>query len=112
MLNREGWIENRVENLYVSEQYQVYLLTGQTGNCGSRRAYVSIMPFTDVCKSVAAAFNKRANPNISGLLIAKNGNKIVVKDTVTGTESSYDVVLDKASYCERASGISAYKPGK
>ena len=98
----DGSIYERVETLYVSDDYKAFLLTGQT-NGGSRRGFVSVKPFNQLEEAQLAAMKEQAKPITpdARLTISTVGSNISIYDGYTGTDSTYAVALLDADVQQR-----------
>lgn len=91
-IRSDGFLEERVESLYVAPEYNLFLLTGQPlGN--SRRAYISAKPFNALTPDKLEAFNAAAQPLDAGsrITISPIGASLQIRDGFTGTTSSFPI---------------------
>lgn len=88
-----GFLIERVESIYVSDEYKVFLLTGQAQVPGGRRAFISVKPFNEMTPEKVDALKQHyAQPAAEGrLTLSANGTNLLIYDGFTGTQSSYDI---------------------
>lgn len=86
----DGFIEERVEKLFVSEDYKLFFLTGQKNDQSWRRAYITVKPFhaldaeaIEQMKAVAT----RADDKDAGVQISLGQGNLAFYDKFTGTTS-------------------------
>lgn len=84
-----GELYQRVESLYFSEEYKIFLITGQPLAEGGRKAYVAAKAFGEFDKETLAAMKEAAKPvgNDAALSISRGQGQIVVYDHLTRTDS-------------------------
>ncbi|MDE1151820.1 MAG: hypothetical protein PW788_04705 [Micavibrio sp.] len=108
-----GFIESRVERLYVSDEYKVFLLTGQA-NGSYRKGYVGVRPFGSLGADQLEKLKSQAAPvdKDSRLSLSSDQANLKVYDGFTGTTSSFPLSeLDadiKARLLYKAPGKSGF----
>lgn len=87
----DGYIEERTETLYVSEEYKIFLLTGQSNGQGTRRAFIAARPFHTLDDDAIAAMKAQARPldAASRITISINQESLYLRDGFTGTTSPF-----------------------
>ncbi len=90
VMDADGNIRNRVETLFVSDEHQLFFLTGQpTGN--GRKARISVLPFHALDEETYAGMRNSATiwtPKEKCLITIKPGTNIVTfRDDATGVET-------------------------
>ena len=94
----DGFLEERVETLYVSEEYKAFLLTGQPNGKG-RNAYIYVKPFNAYTNEAMLDATKSAAKPLdadSRITISSDTQSILVRDGYTGTQSEFPIHrLDK-----------------
>ena len=91
--NPDGFIEERIEQLYVCDQYKLFFLTGQAQGAG-RRAYISVKPFHTVSDEAREEIMKSATrwtAQESRVTISADPEKLSFRDGCTGTVSTLPV---------------------
>lgn len=89
----DGFIEQRIETLYVSEEYKMFLLTGQKNGGSWRKAYISARPFHTLDDDTLEAMKAQAKPldKNSSIEISANQESLNIRDAVTGTNSLFPI---------------------
>ena len=91
-----GSMDERIEQLYVSPEYKVFLLTGQPGSGfeSGRRAYISIKPFNTITDA-STLFNMTAQAkplDMNSCITLENGwESLTAHDQLTCTNSSIPI---------------------
>lgn len=89
-----GYLDECVETLYVSEDYKLFLLTGQPMQ-GARRAYISAKPFNAFDPKTLARMKEQAEPlpkdNKRRISITQAGTNLTLRDGLTGTVTNFPV---------------------
>ena len=86
----DGFIEQRIEKLYVCDEYKLFFLTGQANGTG-RRAYIAAKSFHTLDDEQQAEMRKSAErwePRESRVEISSCQGALAFRDTITGTTSN------------------------
>jgi len=86
----DGFLDGRIETLYVSDEYKVFLLTGQS-NGSWRNAYVGVRPFNSLNEAQLESAKANAQQIDKGarLTLSSDQSSLKVYDGFTGTTSSF-----------------------
>jgi len=86
-----GYLYERVETLYVSEEHKLFLKTGQAQAADGRRAYVSITRFEELDAPARESMLREAKPldDSARLTISTVEGKTVIHDGFTGTNAVF-----------------------
>lgn len=95
-----GNIEERVEKLYASDRYKAFFLTGQMKDGGSRRAFVSVLPYNSFSEDelglMLIGVEKLGYQSRLEISSVSTANMLIIEDLVTGTASKFPLdQLDK-----------------
>lgn len=84
-----GELYQRVELLYFSEEYKIFLITGQPLAEGGRKAYVAAKAFGEFDKGTLAALKEAAKPvgDDAALSISRGQGQLVIYDRLTRTDT-------------------------
>jgi hypothetical protein len=86
----DGCLEERIEELYVCDEYKVFFLTGQANNTG-RKAFISAKAFHMLDDEQQAEMRKNATPweeDTAWVRISANEGMLAFQDKFTGTISN------------------------
>lgn len=86
----DGFIEQRIEQLYVCDEYKLFFLTGQPNNTG-RRAFITAKPFHAIDDEALPRMKAQAIPwteKDSRVQISAGMGILAFHDTITGTVSN------------------------
>ena len=94
---RQGFSDSRTEQLYVTEDYKIFFVTGQPGAATGRNTAISVRPFHTIDPQSRDALMKTAlpwtQPRNHDVTISVKGNALVLRDGVTGDDSSFPLNL-------------------
>ncbi len=89
-----GYLDECIETLYVSNDHKLFLLTGQPMQ-GTRRAYISAKPFNAFDPQTLARMKEQAEPlDQNGgrkISITQAGTNLTLRDGMTGTVTNFPV---------------------
>ncbi len=85
----DGHIYERIETMYVAEEYKVFLLTGQSQ--GGRRAFIAAKPFGSIDVDTLADLMTKAKPldADSRIRLSADQQSLRMYDGFTGTISNF-----------------------
>jgi len=89
----DGFLDERREQLFISQEYRAFFLTAQRGEQDFRRAFVDVRPFGDFNAQEFATLEKKAEALTPSahLNITYNSQTLFTQDGATGTTSSFPV---------------------
>jgi hypothetical protein len=86
-IGADGFIEQRIETLYVCDEYKLFFLTGQANGTG-RSAYIAAKAFHAMDDATLEEMRKNAEPwteRGSSVQISPNQGMLAFSDRCTGT---------------------------
>ncbi len=97
VMGADGFLHERIETLYASQEHQLFLLTGQEKTSGGRRAYVSVTRFDELDGMEREYMLQKAKPldDAARLTISTADGKTVVHDGFTGTNAVFTLAPPK-----------------
>jgi hypothetical protein len=93
VMMEDGHIYERVESLYVSDKYKIFLLTGQPLTEGGRMAFITARPFNSLDAAGIEALRAQAMPldDKSAITIKSDAVALSFYDQCTGTSSTFPI---------------------
>jgi hypothetical protein len=84
----DGFLHERIEQLYVCDEYRLFFLTGQPNSTSQRRAFISVRPFHSFDADTLATMKAEALPWTeaeSRIQITPLTGTLAFRDGLTGT---------------------------
>jgi len=96
VMDADGHIWQRIEELLVASDYRVFLLTGQPGIADTRQAYVAVRPFHSlepdaVERMIKIAITANPEHNLIDITHSPGEAALTIEDKATGTFSSFPI---------------------